>query len=311
MFYLQYILGKKPSNMFGENKFFQILVTAVDTPCLLLLLSNFVSLQQSLRRDQFLSQKEGCFSGTFSLCPTSFRSWSKKIQTREPDLMTNAYINTMGKNGRGRRTIRCQTSRCRFVYPLFYLPWEIWFLISHPPVLEHLITFLIKLVLSILEQLSTEEGEIIQKPLLVEVKPQLSHLWLHAIPAPVKPPNSILTFLKSYCLMLRKQTLGGDPKIMKCNGNMCKRHNLERASKNERDLRKAISGDRTIVGLTLCSHSMPAACQRLLLSRGLYQAGPTVYQVPALIMEKRLQMFSLLWKFSNLKHLTANLFCLF
>ena len=87
--------------------------------------------------------KEGCLSGTFSLsCPLS----EVKIQTRELDLMTVAQTqNTMGKMAGG-RTYKMSDIMCPFVYTLFHLPWEIWILISHPPNLEHLITFLIELV---------------------------------------------------------------------------------------------------------------------------------------------------------------------
>lgn len=166
---------------------------------------------------------------------------------------------------------------CPFVYTLFYLPWEIWFLISHPPNLEHLITFLIKLVLSIFGA-TEHRGRRDHSETSFAVEASFPHLWpLHADQLPRNlQSNSHLLEILLFDAEEANTWRGSKYGACVANGNMRKRHNLERVSgKWKRDLRKqSQETGQSLVWLYV--HSMPAACQRLLLSRGLYQAGPTV-----------------------------------
>lgn len=123
------------------------------------------------------------------LCPAPYLS-EVKIQTREPDLMTVAQTqNTMGKMVGG-RTYKMSDIVCPFVYTLFRLPWEIWFLISHPPNSEHLITFLIELVLSILGA-TQHQGRRDRSETSYAVEASFPHLWLlHANQLPRNPKSN-------------------------------------------------------------------------------------------------------------------------
>ena len=134
---------KKPSQMFWENAPSNT-GHCCDTPCLLLLPSPLFPSVESQIVGPILNPKKDASQEHF-LCPAPYLS-EVKIQTSELDLMTVAQTqNTMGKTAGG-RTYEMSDIVCPFVYTLFHLPWEIWLLISHPPNLEHLITFLIELV---------------------------------------------------------------------------------------------------------------------------------------------------------------------
>lgn len=150
--------------------------------------TSFVSFSRVSDCGTKFKPKEGCFSEHF-LCPAPYLS-EVKIQTREPDLMTVAQTqNTMGKMAGG-RTCKMSDIVCPFVYTLFRLPWEIWFLISHPPNSEHLITFLIELVLSIFGA-TEHRGRRDRSETSYAVEASFPHLWLlHANQLPRNPKSN-------------------------------------------------------------------------------------------------------------------------
>lgn len=145
--------------------------------------------------------KEGCLSGTFSLsCPLSV--WSKNTDKRTwlndccPDTKHN------GKNGRGQdlQDVRHCVSFC-----VHFVSSALRDLASDisPPKLRASHHLSYRISAASLEQLTTEEGEITQKPLL-QLKPAFPICGSYMLISSPETPNPILTFLKSYCLMLRK-----------------------------------------------------------------------------------------------------------
>lgn len=137
--------------------------------------------------------------------------WSKNTDKRTwlndccPDTKHN------GKNGRGQdlQDVRHYVSFCvHFVSSaLRDLDSDI-----SPPKLRASHHLSYRISAASLQQLTTEEGEIIQKPLM-QLKPAFPICGSYMLISSPETPNPILTFLKSYCLMLRKQTLGGDPNL--------------------------------------------------------------------------------------------------